>query len=188
MDNIYAGRAGAVIFVGVAQFFIFLLVATSVYPNYSVHGNFISDLGVGATAIIFDPSIVILGILLIIGGYYIKKAVNDRALAIMVVLAGIGSSGVGVFNEHFGLIHALFALVAFVFANASAILSARVTTGHMRVFSVVLGVLGFIALALYISNTYLSLGVGGMERMIVYPTIAWGMGFSGYLLGRSQAL
>jgi len=35
---------------------------------------------------------------------------------------------------------------------------------------------------MYIGDIYLSLGPGGMERMIVYPVLLWVIGFSGYLM------
>src|SRR5947199_209601 len=31
-----------------------------------------------------------------------------------------------------------------------------------------------------------AVGDGGMERMIVYPVLAWGIGFGGYLLGMAH--
>jgi hypothetical protein len=39
---------------------------------------------------------------------------------------------------------------------------------------------------LYISKNFLGLGNGGMERMIVYPVLTWGISFGGYLLGMSH--
>src|SRR5947199_267685 len=50
-----------------------------------------------------------------------------------------------------------------------------------------LGVRSLAALGLFISNNFLGLGNGGMERMIVYPVLTWGIGFGGYLLGMSHS-
>jgi hypothetical membrane protein len=33
---------------------------------------------------------------------------------------------------------------------------------------------------------YLGLGIGGMERMIVYPTLIWTVAFGGYLIGSKE--
>jgi hypothetical protein len=38
------------------------------------------------------------------------------------------------------------------------------------------------ALILFIGKIDLGLGVGGMERMILYPILMWGAGFGGYLI------
>ena len=65
--------SGLVLFAGVAQFFIFVLIAEAIYPNYSVANNYISDLGVGSTAYIFNTSIILLGIAIIISGIFLEK-------------------------------------------------------------------------------------------------------------------
>jgi hypothetical protein len=38
------------------------------------------------------------------------------------------------------------------------------------------------ALVFFMAGVDLGLGVGGMERMIVYPILMWGAGFGGYLM------
>jgi len=52
----------------------------------------------------------------------------------------------------------------------------------MSYFSVLLGVITFIAGILDISNVYLGLGAGGMERMLLYPMFVWAIGFGGNLM------
>ena len=52
--------------------------------------------------------------------------------------------------------------------------------------SVILGLITLGALVLFVGKVYLGLGVGGMERMIVYPILVWGAGFGGYLIAYSQ--
>jgi hypothetical protein len=37
-----------------------------------------------------------------------------------------------------------------------------------------------------VSDLFLGIGPGGMERMIVYPAIIWLVGFSGYLIALSK--
>lgn len=52
----------------------------------------------------------------------------------------------------------------------------------MSYFSVLLGVMTFVAGILDISNVYLGLGAGGMERMLLYPMFVWAIGFGGNLM------
>ena len=33
---------------------------------------------------------------------------------VLLIIAGIGAAGVGVFNEHYGMIHLFFAILAFL--------------------------------------------------------------------------
>ena len=49
-------------------------------------------------------------------------------------------------------------------------------------FSVLMGMIGLIAFALFISEFFLGLGAGGMERMITYPLLLWVIGFGGNLM------
>ena len=53
--------AGTLIFVGTAQFILFATVAEALYPDYSISNNYISDLGVGPSAPLFNSSVLVLG-------------------------------------------------------------------------------------------------------------------------------
>ena len=50
----YRRIAGALLFLGVAQFLLCIIAAEAFYPNYLIHNNAISDLGVGSTAWLFN--------------------------------------------------------------------------------------------------------------------------------------
>jgi hypothetical membrane protein len=175
--------AGLLLFVGTVQFAIFLTVAEEVYPGYSVSANYISDLGVGtAAAGIFNTSIVILGLTILGTSWFIFRGFKDMILMAVVALAGIGAIGVGIFTEAFGGIHSIVSLITFIFAGLSAILAFRVTKSPFRFLSVVLGIVSLVALGLFIAGQDAGLGVGGMERMIVWPVLTWAIGFGAYLL------
>lgn len=180
--------AGLLLFLGIAQFAVIgLTIAESVYPGYSVSQNYISDLGVGPAALIFDPSIIVVGLVVLATSWFLFRAFHDRILSIVVAFAGVGAIAVGVFTEDFGVIHSLVSLWTFVFIALSAILAMRVARPPFQYISVVLGALSLIALGLYISKAYLGLGPGGMERMIVWPILVWGLAFGGYLLAMSPS-
>lgn len=190
-------KAGVLVFIGGAQFLVFMIIAEAVYPNYSVSMNYISDLGVWGqpSAIVFNPSIIIFGLLVLIGAYFEQKTFGMRSFSTTVALSGLGALLVGFFPENTVLIngipvvHTIAALLSFLSGGLSAIISYRVTQSPLRYFSVILGVASLLALALFISTStsgYLGLGVGGMERMIVYPTLIWTICFGGYLMASSK--
>lgn len=179
--------AGLLLFAGTTQFAIGMIIAEAVDPTYSVSTNYISDLGVRAGAAIFNTSIVLLGLAILATSWFIFRAFKDRILMIVVLLAGVGAIGVGVFNENFGGIHSIVSLITFLFAALSAILAFRILRPPLSYLSVLLGVVSLAALGLFISNNYRGLGAGGMERMIVYPVLTWGISFGGYLLGMSHS-
>jgi hypothetical membrane protein len=190
-------KAGTLLFVAGAQFSILLIVAEAVFPEYSVSGNYISDLGVWSrpSAIIFNPSIMVFGFFLLLGAYYVQRSSKMFPFSAFLGLAGLGALGVGIFPEDtflvngIPLIHSIFALFAFVFGGIAAVTCYKVVRGPFRYLSALLGVASLVALVLFTlteSYGYLGLGVGGMERMIVYPTQLWIIGFGGYMLSSAE--
>jgi hypothetical membrane protein len=187
--------AGSLIFVASAQFIIAMIVAEALYPGYSVGQNFISDLGatcraacivVQPTSTIFNSSVTLLGLMAIVAAYFIKRLFKSLVLTVLVIMTGLGAVGVGVFPESAGVIHPIVSLITFVFAGLSAVASYKVQKAPSSYFSILLGAMTLIALGLYVSNTYLGLGQGGMERMVVYPALVWAVGFSAGLIATEK--
>lgn len=178
--------AGALLFFASVQFLLFLVITEASYPDYSVSKNYISDLGVGSTALLFNTSIFVLGLFIIAGAYFVDKTFTFRPFSILLILAGIGAMGVGIFPEDTGIVHGIFALIAFLFGALSAIVSYKVENPPYSYFSVLLGITALVALVLFMSGTYLGLGAGGMERMIAHPVLLWGVGLGGSLIGSGK--
>ena len=201
-----ASKAGIAIFVGTIQFSIGLILSEIVYSTsgplntsgsgnttgyiYSVSNNYVSDLGANCrtactavpSAYLFDISIALLGLLILVGAYYLNRAFHWRPATFLIALAGIGALGVGLFPETTGIWHSLFSLVVFLFAGLTAVVTARFQKRPLSYFSVILGLFTLAALLLYIGGEYLGLGPGGMERMVVYPVLVWSLGFGGHLM------
>lgn len=194
-----AGKAGVALFVGVVQFAIFEMVAEFVYPGYSVSVNYISDLGPpcsgGATCpshaswIIFDGSIALLGLLVLVSAYFLYRAFRWKPLAGLVGVAGIGALGVGIFNESAPfMLHGIFSLITFIGIGLAAVVSYRFQRAPLSYFAVILGVVTLVSLVLYIPGTgtdyggMFGIGPGGLERMIVYPVLFWSIAFGGHLM------
>jgi hypothetical membrane protein len=178
--------AGTLVFIGAVQFIIAMIIAEALYPYYSVAGNYISDLGVGSTALLFNSSVLLLGLFIVGGAYFIYRALGSKLILVLLVLTGVGAIGVGLFPETAGSIHAVFSLITFLFGGLSAIMFYEAEETPFSWLSVVLGAVGLVALALFISGYYLGLGCGGMERMIAYPILLWGVGLGGHLISTSK--
>jgi len=189
--------AGAVLFVGVLQFVVGLNVAEDLYPGYSVSMNYISDLGatcdgtcniVQPSSTIFNSSVILLGVLILVATFFIHRAFRTKLLSILLVLTGIGAIGVGVFSETSLTLHWIFSLIAFLLAGLSAMASYRIEEVPKNYLSVMLGILTLAALVLFISGEFLGLGnflgfgPGGMERLVVYPAMLWGIGLGSYMM------
>jgi hypothetical membrane protein len=178
--------AGLLAFLGASQFLLFMLIAEALYPNYSISQNRISDLGVGATAVIFNASIISLGMLLIFTDIIYHHSHKKLSFSLLLALTGIGAMGVGIFNENLSPLHDIFAAMTFIFGGFSAIWSTRLIRFPLQYCALLLGSLTLIFSILMAYGIYLGLGPGGTERMIVYPIILWGAVFGGYLMDSDQ--
>lgn len=196
-----ATKSGAFIFVGAVQFGVFLVVSEIIYSaygtgGYSVSADSISALGANCpsggtcyfppSALLFDSTVALLGLFLLVGAYFLHRAYRWMPATTMLALTGIGALGVGIFNGSTGIWHEIFSLIAFFFAGVSAIVTYRFQRMPMSYFSVFLGVVTLVALFLYVPGIYLGLGGGGMERMVVYPVVLWGIGFGGHLMAKED--
>ncbi|MFZ3168953.1 MAG: DUF998 domain-containing protein [Candidatus Methanoperedens sp.] len=189
MDN--RGLAGAFMFVGGVQFAIGMVLAEIFYPEYSVSGNYISDLGATCretckiyqpSAFIFNTSAIFLGIFILLSSYCIWLEFKNYLISILIGLSGLGALGVGLFPETTGTLHLIVSLITFLFAALSAIAARNFVKSPFTFFSVFLGIESLAALVLFGLEYYMGLGSGGMERMIAYPVLLWAIGFGGYLM------
>jgi hypothetical membrane protein len=190
----YRKVAGAAVFVGGSQFIFGMLVAEALYPGYSISQNYISDLGAGPSASIFNSSVFLLGLMVVIGACFVHRSFRNRLVTGLLVLAGAGAMGVGVFPENYPAMHEIVSDIAFVFGGLLPIAAYRPVRRPFSYLSVVMGALSLSAMVL-LSAQYsfnlgeqylLGLGPGGMERMIVYPILLWETAFGGYLMASSQ--
>jgi hypothetical membrane protein len=174
--------AGVFFFIAAVQFILVLLVAEAGYPGYNITKNYVSDLGVGPSSLMFNLSAVLLGVLIIIGTYFLQRGFPIKLLSAFLIIAAIGSIGVGIFPEDKEPVHSIGAALIFLFGGLSTLYSSRLIKRPFSVISILLGVISLSASVFFAMNQYLGLGAGGMERLIVYPFLIWTIGFSGYLL------
>lgn len=188
-----ASKAGVAVFVGAVQFSIGLILAEIFFPNYDVSTNYVSDLGAYCptlqtcvinqpTSLIFNSSIILLGLLVLVGAYFVQRAFHWKPATAMIAITGIGALGVGLFPETTGMWHSIFSLVVFLFAGLTALVTARFQKKPMFYFSIILGLVTLVALVLYVGGMYMGLGAGGMERMVMYPVLLWSVGFGGHMM------
>jgi hypothetical membrane protein len=173
-------------------------IAEFVYPGYSVSKNYISDLGVGPqpSRAIFTIAVILFGVLALVAAFYMHDRDPSSYLWVLIVIAAIGSIGVGLFNERsvmvngIPVVHYISAILAFGFGNIAAIYSYSVVAAPFSYICVALGVVGFGALVYVGLLPMLTkrrskeprLGIGGVERMTFYPAMFWLLGFGAYLM------
>lgn len=183
-------RAGALLAFAGLGFLMLITVMESVYPNYSVHGNTVSDLlAIGTrTSLIGEPLAFAVAVSWIGGAYYLFRKSQTRWLMALNLLPGIGLLLAVISPENINLeVHSVGAVVAFIPGPIAAILSYRTTSSPFRYFALSLGSLSLFGTVMefgayetaFFQQT---LGPGGWERVILYPLLVWLIGFGSLLL------
>ena len=177
-----------------------IITAETKYPvfrHYTTRQE-ISDLGgtsppqrlvTQPSAMIFDTTMFIAGVLLLAGAFVLWRLYRDRVLTVVSTLFGAGALLVGIFPGN-TTPHPFVALIAFVFSALTAIAAFRVTSAPFRFMSLSVGLLSLVALIATElgdnSPVVKSIGIGGSERWVVFPMILWLAFFGGHLLAARQ--
>ncbi len=173
------------------------------YPGYNVSEDFVSDLGatcvdiassphdctvVQPASTIFSLSVDALGLLVLVAAVLAYPLVLPRRLALLLGVTGLGALGVGLVSEAYSPFHSAFALTAFLGGSVTALSSFRVLPRPLAYVCLALGCLATVALGWFsllsleirataagttFPTIWSPLGVGGMERMVVDPILAW---------------
>jgi len=183
--------AGLLLFIGGIQFLLAIEIGTMI-AGHSISTNYLSELAFGPSALIWNFSLFLLGIIGVIFAYLIYRLFSSKDLLftrlffIFFILFGVGAMMVVIFpmGAPMGL-HSISALIAFGFCGVAMLVSFKLQEAPLSYITIVLAVMELVALVLYVFNIDLGLGLGGMERMIVYPAIFWTTAFGTYLMQKS---
>lgn len=193
-------KIGGVLYVvAVFQFFVFELVAETLYPGYSVSGNYISDLGATCvsppstlncvvhqpSARIFDSTVFLLGLILLVGTGFVYYGTRKKPYLVTAAVADLAILLVGVYPENTGWTHAIVSVVLFLFMGISLLLAWTIVNGAaIRYLTVAFGVL-----TLFFNFTNVpagQVGVGGQERLLVLCILLELLTLGGYLTGQDS--
>jgi hypothetical membrane protein len=193
LDN--NSTAGTVLFIGAVQWFLGILLAEALYPGYSSRIDYVSDLGTGPTALIYNVSVFLLGACILVSIYFLDREYRFRPFSFMLLMTGIGTVGVGVFPANIQPWHSVATLFALVFGSLSAILSFKIQAKPLSYVSVMLGAFALVAAIVFFpylglpvgaTDTYLGMAKGSLERWVINPILAWAMGFGAALVGKKE--
>jgi hypothetical membrane protein len=183
--------AGLLGFVGVVQFVFAVVICEAVYSGYSVGQQYISDLGnwslAGNYAAIFNVSIVFAGTLGIASAYFIQQAFKNRLFTSLLIVSTFCNVLIGVFAEDISMpAHGISALIGLIFGLGATFMSSKFVKSPLSYAPIILGGVIIVAVVLQVSGFYLGLGLGGIERLEIYSSLLWGLGFDAYLIGESS--
>lgn len=198
-------QLGAALWVCSLQYYLLQAIAASYWSNifgFSWRQNTISDLGNTACGpygdrlvcsplhSLMNASFIVLGLTMMFGAWLLsapRKAsqVIQFGFAAMA-LAGIGTILVGLFPENtISTLHIVGAALPFVFGNLSMLvlgINLRKLPHALRIYTIGSGIVGLLALLLFLGHAFLGVQLGGMERLIAYPQSLWMIVFGCYLL------
>lgn len=188
--------SGTLLAIGALQWFFSVMIAgglhsgfvlpTNQWIPYSSQIHYISELGVGSTALLFNVSTMVLGLTIMCASTLLYLDDRAKLFSGCLVLAGIGALGVGIFSTEIQPTHGIFQFLALVFGALAAILSYRRTRAPLSYISVLLGVVSigssiaffsYLGLGVNDMSTFIGLRKGIMERLAIYPIVLWLIGY-----------
>lgn len=189
--------AGIILVIAFFLFFMAVNLSETQYPGYSESKNTLSDLGgtvplVEPSATIFNTGVILLGILSLVAVYLILKSGGCRLFSSCFLFSAIGAIGVGLFPLYTGDAHFYFVFITFFFGSLAVIFSYRLGLNiPMVLVSIVIGltslcIIIFTLIAGMNNSIVHYLGIGGTERLVIYPILLYIIALGGYLASRGQ--
>ena len=183
--------AGLLGFVAVVQFVLVIIICESLYSGYNAGQQYISDLGnwslAGNYAAIFNASIILSGALGIASAYFIQQAFKNRLFTSLLIIYSFCSILIGVFAEDISMsMHGISSLISLICLLGAGFMTYKFVKSPLSYAPLILGGVIIIAVVLQGSGNYLGLGLGGIERLEIYPALLWGLVFDAYLIGESN--
>ncbi len=156
--------AGSLLFIGGITY-IFGFGAGSHYSNIQVE----------------NASIVVLGVLMVISGYFLQKGFKSVIFSIMIALAGIGTIGIGVATWNMD-VYFIFAALGYIFFGLSAVMTYKFAKSPFSYLSMILGVLALVLLGLWASGVDL-VGATISPGLIDNVIMPWLVAFGAHIIG-----
>lgn len=181
-------KIGPLMWVASVQFLIVQSFVATQWPRgYSID-NTISDLGVTTCGELFNRyicspwhtwfnvSLMVLGTTMLLGCILLYARVKQAKLAfIFMGIGGIGTMLVGLFPLGNGFMHGLGAFLPFVIGNISLVLFGYQLSmpRWLKYATLFAGYVSLAAFVLFVTENYLWIGAGGMERITAHLQTIW---------------
>ena len=136
-----------------------------------------------------------LGIMVIAASYLLYLKEKSIAFSSLLVITGIGAIGVGLFPTDIQPTHGIFQSLALIFGAIAAIISYRKQPIPQSIISLTLGLISLISVIVFFPylglgandmSTFLGLGKGILERIVIYSLIMWIFSYGYYILGKPK--
>ena len=185
---------GFLLFIGPVQFILSVLIAEGTANNYNSAKDYVSSLGVGITAPIFNLSVMILGLSMMVCTYFFQSEYGELIPSILLLLSGFCAFGVGLFPENVPPFHGIFTGFVFLFAAVFLISVIKIEQSPTMTLVTILGIVTLVAMLIFFPYLglemesevkFLGFMKGSLERFIIYLTLASFLVLGGYLSRRT---
>jgi hypothetical membrane protein len=183
--------AGLLGFVATVQIVLAVIICEALYSGYNVGQQYISDLGnwslAGNYAAIFNTSIIFAGAFGFASAYFLQQAFKNRLFSSLLMISAFCDVLIGVLAEDISMpMHGISALISLILGLGATFMTYKFVKSPLSYAPIILGGVIIIAVILQASGNYLGLGLGGIERLEIYPNLLWGLVFDAYLIGESS--
>lgn len=186
MSNSAVIRLAGLVGIIAALFGLIAVLAATVLAgeNFSWSKNALSDLGVSQVANVFNYSLITVGILSLIFAFGFMKAYAKNAFfyvgGILLMLGSVSLSLIGVFTEHYGVLHvyvsvgyfALFPVAMILVGTAFARMNMR-SKGYVSILAGVIEIIVILGGEVFAWHKWLGLGFAVPEYIASVIFASW---------------
>jgi hypothetical membrane protein len=187
-------KAVLLLAIGSIQWFFIVLISEGLYPGYVSSYHYVSTLGTGQTANLYNASTLLLGVCVVTASFLIHRFKPSRLFFALLLIAGLGAIGLGVFPEDSRPMHGIVTPITLIFGGLAGAFAFKVQSMPLSYLSMILGAgsiamgllfIPYMGLSVESDVMYLGFYKGTLERIVIYPLILWMMTL-GSQLARSR--
>ena len=174
--------ASSLLLFGITQWIIIVILAEGIQPEYISSIHYVSTLGTGKTALMYNTSTILLGVSVTAASLLIRRFNTSRIFFVLFLITGLATVGVGVFPEDSRPMHGIVTPIALIVGALAAMFSYRIQEKPASIFCVALGAVSLISGLVFIPYLglsvdsramYLGLFKGTLERIVIYTNLLW---------------
>ena len=178
----YRIAASGLLLFGIIQWMLVVMLAEGLQPDYVSSIHYVSTLGTGKTALLYNSSTIVLGLCLLISAILIHRFRPTRVFFILFLITGLATIGVGVFPEDSRPMHGIVTPITLISGALTAMVSRKQMGVPASIFVFALGAVSLVSGLVFIPYLglevesrvmYLGLYKGTLERFVIYTNLLW---------------
>ena len=132
-------------------------------------------------SMIYNLAVLLLGIFMVIGAYFIQLTFKFQPFSILLAIAGLGTAALGLVEQD-SMIYFAFAGIGYMAFAFSAIVSYKFEKSPLGYVSIALGLFTLIAVVLWVSGLELSPEITITPIIADFPILLWLISFGAHII------